>query len=264
MDIEKYIIGTLKEAERREMEAAMAADPTLRAEVETRQRLQMGLEELYLQNKVQQVGQARHNWLRRRWWLRLGGVILLMAVLSVAVFFIWKKPSAVTPDSKTTTPELQQQSPEENKDGQPVTPKKTTPAKPKRNLPIAEGPSTPNELNDQPLVRGVYEDLDSLTINLIDQLLKETAQNKPTSTITDWQKVLQLLREGKPTDASALIFKMEANGGDDAVEARWLLGISLLAQGKTDEAETVFAKIARTDGHPRQELAKQALLKLQE
>jgi anti-sigma factor RsiW len=119
MDIEKYITGNLTEAERREMEAAMAADPALRVEVETRRHLQMGLQELYLQNKVQQVAQARRNWLRRQWWLRIGGVILLMALLSVAVFFIWKKPSGVESDSKTTTPELQQQSPEENKDDQP-------------------------------------------------------------------------------------------------------------------------------------------------
>lgn len=264
MDIEKYITGTLTEAERLEMEAAMAADPALRAEVEMRRRLQVGLQELYLQNKVKQVDQARHNWLRQQWWLRLGGVSLLIILLSGAIFFIWKKPSAIIPDTKTMTPKLQQQSPQETKDNQPAAPQKTAPVKPKRNIPIAEGPRTPNKLNDQPLVRGVYEDLDSVTIRLIDQLLKETAQNKPTSTITDWQKVMQLLREGNPMEASALIFKMEANGGDEAFEARWLLGISLLAQGKIDEAEAVFEKIARTDGHPRQALAKQALLKLQE
>lgn len=263
MDVEKYISGNATEAERRDLEAAMAADPALRAEVEMRQRLQIGFHELHLQNKVQQVAQARQAWLQRQWWRRIGGTIVLMLLLGIAVLLVLKKP-VNSIDTKLPEPQRKEQFPEEKVQQAPPSSQKAVPVKPKSKIPIAEGPRIQNELSDQPLVRGVYEDLDTLTVNLIERLLNESAKNQSFENIAGWKKVIQLLREGKPIDANVLIFKMESNGGDEAIEARWLLGISLLAQGKTDEAKTVFEKIAHTNGHIRQELAKQALTTLQE
>ena len=69
-----------------------------------------------------------------------------------------------------------------------------------------------------------------------------------------------MLREGKPKEAKIFIFQLEKRGGTSAQEAAWLLGLTLLAEGKTDKAKAIFEDISRSEAHPRRAAAKKALV----
>lgn len=296
MDIEKYIDGTLTEIERREMEAAMATDPALRAEVETRRRLQMGLQELYLQNKVQQVAHARHNWLRQQWWLRVGGMIFLVILLSIVVFFIWEKPTTAVPERKPATPELQNESLPKTQPNQ--LEEKKIPARPKKNKstqPIAEGTpieDLPSPLYPSPNVRGENSEnkawktlidkiwhttypLDSLTISepfeAINQLLtardfnqayvrlQRLERNVPDNDTLRFIKGYCLLEMGEGAEALTYFEKLEERQPTWTPQLQWYRGLSLLLIGNKEKALSQFREIAAQPQHKYRLQSEQAI-----
>lgn len=214
-----------------------------------------GLAGLRLEAKIEAVATARRTWLRRRFWQR--AIALSIGLLVLGALAFWKLGQK--PSGKPTEPAPQeQQIPRQIPDNQPNE-SSPRPAPTQSQTPIAERPQTPRERAERPLVRGVFTQLDSATSRLLIGLLDLTEKNPPTVAGLDWEKSVQLLREGRPTEATTLIFNFEKQGETAAAEARWLLALSLLEQGKVDEAETVFEKIARTPKHGRQRAAQKAL-----
>jgi hypothetical protein len=253
-ELDKYLNGKMEHEERRRFEQKIAADPDLQTELQVRE----GLHQLRLQHKVAQVAQARLDWQRGRLWRQWLGIVAAVLLVSVAAFvFFGKKEDAApttSPVEKPTTPHDTPSQPAENQGTAPISPKaeedkKTAP-------PIAERPTKKDE---QPLLRSAYEDLDPFTFQLLDSLLTQTRRLPQKD--KSWQKAVQQLAEGHPNEAKAAIFQLEKT---DAQEARWLLGLALLAEGKSEEAEAVFEKIADWQGHSRQERAKYALAQLRE
>ncbi len=235
------------------------------------EKIEAGLEGLRLEKKVAEAAAFRQK-LARRWFLKktvaLAIGLLILGAFAVLFFAKIMNPSPPVPDfDEIPVPKIEEKiepQPSQNLENQSPAP---VPEKPvgKKNVPIAERPLSKKEQFEKPLVRGVFENLDSATVFLISELLTETEKNGGDfQSNFDWKKAIQNLRDGQPNTAKPLIFNMEKQGAAFSEEAKWLLGISLLAEGKMDEARAIFEKIVRTAGHPRQAAAKMAVEKLQE
>lgn len=214
-----------------------------------------GLAVLRLEAKIAEVAAARRAWLRRRFWRRAIALGIGLLVLGALAFWILSKKPPTEPTKPTPPePQIQRQIPDNQPDELLPRPAPTRP-----QTPIAERPQTPRERAERPLVRGVFAQLDSATSHLLIDLLDLTEKNPPVAAGLEWKKSVQLLREGRPTEATNAIFNFEKQGETAAAEARWLLALALLEQGKVDEAEAIFEKIAQTPKHERQRAAQKAL-----
>ncbi len=223
------------------------------------EQVRLGLSGLRLEHKVAQVAAERKTLLRRTFWSRIAGVAALVVLAGAAFLFFWNKEKPAQPPSDPqqqmeSTPPLQQQE----------TAPQQTPDQPKKQS-IAERPHTPREQAEQPLVRSVQPDLDTMTTRLIQVLLRITVNNdmlyreEHFDKRFGWGKIVQLLRDNKPAEAKAEIF----DAYPDHAEGDWLLGIALLEEGKADEALTLFEKMANNPKHHRQKEARLAVEALQ-
>jgi TolA-binding protein len=253
-DFDRYLSGEMTDGERQRFEQALASDPALQTELRVRE----GLHQLRLQKKVEQVAQTRLDWQRGRRWRQWLGIAAAVLLVSGVAFVFWYKNEATTPTGSPvetpTTPSVEPAQPTENQDTTPILPKAEK--EERTSPPIAERPTNAGE---QPLLRSAYEDLDPFTLKLLDSLLTQTRRLPQKD--KNWQKAVQQLATGQPNEAKTAIFQLEKT---DADEARWLLGLALLAAGKSEEAEAVFAQIARMAGHPRQAVATAALAIIKE
>ena len=219
-----------------------------------------GLAGIRLEYKVEEVAAKRRTWLRRRFWGRMGlGAILVLIAGLMVLDFLKRENSAQQP---TPTQQIEPISPPQQ---QPV-PEQTF--EPARKEPIAKRPLNPREQAEQPLLRGVQSDVDSTTNRLIDILLRVTEHNDTSKKLAPyestglWGDALQLLKAKKPAEAKTIIFKLDERGGRMSMDAQWLLGIALLEEGKLEEAQAIFEKIAKDPKHHRRkdaQLAAEAL-----
>jgi len=219
------------------------------------EQVRLGLSGLRLERKVAQVAAERKALLRRRFWSRIAVIATLVLLIGAAFLFFWNKENPAQPPSDPqqqmeSTPPLQQQE----------TAPQQTPEQPKKQS-IAERPRTPREQAEQPLVRSVQPDLDTMTTRLIGTLLRITVNNETAYREENsdkrygWGKIVQLLRDNKPTEAKVEIFDVYP----DHPEGDWLLGIALLEEGKLDEALALFEKMAKNPKHHRQKEARLAI-----
>jgi len=223
------------------------------------EQVRLGLSGLRLERKVAQVAAERKALLRRTFWSRIIGIATLVFMVGAAFLFFWNKEKPAQPPSDPQrqieqTPPLQQ----------PETPPQQAPDQPKKQS-IAERPRTSREQAEQPLVRSVQPDLDTMTTRLIQILLRITVNNdilyreEHFDKRFGWGKIVQLLRDNKPIEAKVEIF----DAYPDHPEGDWLLGIALLEEGKADEALALFEKIAKNPKHHRQKEARLAVEALQ-
>lgn len=231
------------------------ADEQERAAAE---QVRKGLAGLELEHKIAEAAQARQQWLRRRIWRNMVlGAGLLVVAGAAYLFFVRRN---VAPPSSPDVPGIQQvQTPPDAPQVAQQVPDETNP--------VAQRPANPREQTGASNLRAVQSSLDSATNRLIDVLLKTTQDNAPskkgaTNESTElWSDAVKFLRQNKPLEAKALLFKLEARGDDQ--NARWLLGIALLEEGKPEEALAIFEKISRDSQHPRRKDAQLAVEALQ-
>jgi hypothetical protein len=225
---------------------------------EAAQKVMEGLSGLRLERKVKEVALERQALLRRRFW---GGVVLalLLAVIgSVAVLYFWRKSNQTKPQ-------------EYPKQIEQIIPQQVTPIQEKSNeiQPIAKRTITPQEQAAQPLLRSIQPDLDSATNHLIGILLEISEHNEASQKLETraskacWADAIRLLKKNMPIKAKSYIFKLSDNSEASKMMAQWLLAISMLEEGKLEDAESIFSKIAQTPQHPfyrDAQSAKEALL----
>ncbi len=253
-DLDKYLSGEMNDAERQRFEAKLATDEDLN----TLQDLRLGLKHLHLKKKTGEVAILRQQWRKKQIqknWLRWG---FLIGISLLGVFIGYKKYFSSTAPAEKTVPERQ---------GEEVVPglkesgttKKEPESKTKRKYtgPIADGGVVDHfDVETGSTMRGVYEDLDSLSLQVLDTLIIYTTQLPPPSKRENWNKALEQLIGGKPQLAKSYIFELEKT---DAQEARWLLAVALLAEGRNDESLEILQTIAQKPEHPRSSVAARAL-----
>lgn len=204
-----------------------------------------GLEGLRLEAKMRAVASERRMWIRRKiWWWATVGAILTILSGSVFLLFLKKETPSNLPNLEKTPPPVVQQ---------PI-------STPPQQAPIAKRNPTPDEKANRPQLRSVQPDLDSTTIQLVEFLLNITERNEsaliiyPNNERVNHKKAIDLLRKYQPAAAKKEIFQIEISG-----EASWLLGIALLEEGKIEDAQAIFERIARDPGNPRSKHAIKAL-----
>jgi TolA-binding protein len=229
----------------------------------TLDKIQEGLKGLQLEKKVAEAATVRRLLQRRRTIQRLLTLAIALLISGVLLFYFNRKkedntPTEIIPQKQEIAPQvIENQSPT-------VSPTPTQiPLKTNKPEPIAERPKTPLEQQQTPLVRGVIEDLDANTQQILINLLSETEKSNGFKAGSNWSKAIDLLKKGKPLEANPFIFSLETEDNLGKMDAKWLLGVSLLSQGKTDDALVIFEKIAQNEGHYRQELAKKVLKDLE-
>lgn len=213
-----------------------------------------GLAGMRLEQKVAEVATERRALIRRRFWMRIVWIATLVIIAGVAVLFFWRTGSS--------TPSI-----EVPKQIEQTIPQQVPPVQERSNelQPIAKRPNTPQEQAERPLMRSVQPDLDSTTNRLIDLLLNRSEQDDtskklaPQESTVLWADAIRLLKKNKPAEAKSIIFKLEEVGGLSSKDAQWLLGIALLEEGKLDEAQAIFEKIAKELKHPRRKDAQMAV-----
>lgn len=224
--------------------------------------LNEGLNQLRLEKKVKSAATARDQWFLRRTRLRFALVFMGIALSCIVLFFFFKHPSKQSfQPIQNRTDSLQPAPPKPDKE--PLAPPTTPPKKEETTRPPIAAIQTPDTKNplDQPLLRGAYETLDAETFQLLDTLIVLTLASPPHEGAGPWKKAIAQIQKGRPEEAKAIVFEMENN---HAVDARWLLGLTLLAEGKTEEALHIFQGIRQKAADPRQVLAQMAVVKLQE
>jgi TolA-binding protein len=228
-------------------------------ERKTLDKIQQGLTGLQLEKKVAEAAELRRALQRQRIIRRFLTLAIALLISGVLLFYFNRKnePKA-TPESIPQKQELPPQVIENQTPTVAPTPNQT-PTKTNKPEPIAQRPLTPNEQAQQPLIRSAQNDLDENTQKLLQDLLSETEKLKGWEAGSNWSKAIGLLKKGKPLEANQFIFSLETEDDLGKIEAKWLLGLSLLEQGKVDDAMAIFEKISKKEGHIRQELAKRAL-----
>lgn len=253
-DIQQYLDGTMSDAARRQFEALLVEDERLRTELE----LHTGMRQLRLEQRVGKVSIARQqdqkNRVRRTFIIG----IIIVALIGFALFMAYN--SAENSRSTPATPNTQQPVPPAMEHRSPAPSTQSTDQSLQRNRPMAQNQSPTANNMERPQLRGVYADLDPATRQILDTLLLLTqAQTSTVSKTPLWQKAVQNLASGQVEAAKSAVMTLEKS---DAAEATWLLALTLLAQGKVEDAAVIFQKISRISGHPKQVLARQALAKL--
>jgi TolA-binding protein len=225
----------------------------------TLDKIQEGLTGLQLEKKVAEAAAMRRLLQRRRTIQRLLTLAIALLISGVLLFYFNSKKETKT--SPEIIPQKQEKTPQaiENQSPTVSPPPTQIPLNTNKPEPIAERPKTPIEQQQTPLVRGVIGNLDANTQQILIDLLTETEKSNGFKADPNWSKAIDLLKKGKPLEANLFIFSLETEDDLGKMEAKWLLGISLLSQGKIDDAVAIFEKIAQNEVHIRQELAKKVL-----
>jgi TolA-binding protein len=234
------------------------------ADRKTLDKIQEGLTGLQLEKKVADAAALRRILQRRRTIQRLLTLAIALLISGVlAFYFIPKNETNVTPEiilhkQEITPPKVENQVPNIQKT--PI----DSPSKPiTKPEPIAQRPRTTLEAAQEPIIRSAKSDLDENTQQILQSVLSETEKLKGWESGSNWSKAIDLLKKGKPLEANPYIFSLETEDDLGKMEAKWLLGVSLLSQGKIEDAVAIFEKISKKDGHIRQELAKKVLKDLE-
>jgi hypothetical protein len=233
------------------------------ADRKTLDKIQEGLTGLQLEKKVADAAALRRILQRQRTIQRLLTLAIALLISGVLLFyFVRKNEPKATPE---TIPQKQETTPSviENQSPTIPIPPTETPIKNTKPEPIAQRPLTKTEQIEQPQVRTAKSDLDANTQQLLQDVLSETEKLKGWEPGSDWSKAINLLKKGKPLEANEYIFNLEKEDDLGKMEAKWLLGVSLLSQGKIDDAVEIIEKIAQKEGHIRQKLAKKVLKDLE-
>ena len=258
-DIQQYLDGTMSDAVRRKFEILLATDEHLRAELD----VHIGMRQLRLEQCVANVSIARQlgQKIRVRRAIIIGG--LIVGLIGLALFIAYNNSAFNTLDTPVHPDDAQQPvlpTPTDNYNKIPPA-DQSTDKKLQQSRPMAQNQS-PSADKQRPQLRGVYADLDPTTQQILDSLLLLTqAQTLAASKTALWQKAVQKLVSGQVAAAKGAVLTLEKS---DPAEATWLLALTLLAQGKVDAAATIFQKISRISGHPKQQLAQQALEQLKQ
>jgi TolA-binding protein len=230
----------------------------------TLDKIQEGLTGLRLEKKVADAAEVRRLLQHRRRIQRLITLAIALLISGVlAFYFVPKKETNTTPEiipqkQEITPPNVENQVPNIQKIPT------ETPSKPiTKPEPIAQRPRTKLEETQEPLIRSAKSNLDENTQQILQSALSETEKLKGFETGSNWSKAIDLLKKGKPLEANPYIFNLETEDDLGKMEAKWLLGISLLSQGKMEDAVAIFEKISKKEGHIRQELAKKVLKELE-
>jgi hypothetical protein len=116
------------------------------------------------------------------------------------------------------------------------------------------------KFTERHLMRGVYSDLDADTRDVLDILLVRTQKIVyEASDQVAWRSVIEDLASGKLENVRVAAFQLEKQY---PAQTEWVLALSLLAQGKIDDAQAAFKKISQNASHPQRENALWALEKL--
>lgn len=222
-------------------------------EQEAAKQVLAGLARIRLENKVAAVAVERQAWLRRRFWVRMVFTAILAIITGLACWFFRKKEMPEGPIQAPNpllnpiqqTPVLQPDTIEATQKG-----------------PIAQRPIAPAEQREAPLLRSAKPDLDPLTNQLIDTLLRITLKDgrshplKNSGQQNGLGKIVELLRQNRYQEAKTKILGSCDLPGDR--ECNWLLAIALLEEGKPEDALPIFERIAQDPDHPRRKAAKLA------
>jgi TolA-binding protein len=234
------------------------------ADRKTLGKIQEGLTGLRLEKKVAEAAELRRVLQRRRRIQRLITLAIALLISGVlAFYFIPKNETNATPEN---IPQKQETTPPKVENQVPTLPKTPieTPSKPiTKPEPIAQRPRTKSEEIQQPLIRSAQSELDKNTQQILQSALSETEKLNGFESGSNWSKAIDLLKKGKPLEANPYIFSLETEDEKGKMEAKWLLGVSLLSKGKIEDAVAIFEKISKKEDHIRQELAKKVLKNLE-
>jgi hypothetical protein len=209
-------------------------------------RVQAGLQELRMRAVLAEAARIRKSRQRQR--RVLIRTICVVALAGIVVWWLYKNspskavqplaPSEATPDSIPL-----------------YMPQTSVPAK----QPIASAPTS----GAFPQVRSLYLTLDTLSRRVLLEALGATRAQPPVWADADWNTALQLLESGKTAQARLQLTAWSRSGPPREEEARWLLTLCWLGEGKSDEAEAGLKIIAGTSAHFRKPLASKLLASLE-
>jgi hypothetical protein len=257
-DLDKYLKGKMGEEERQRFEEKLAGDPTLQTELE----LQEGLRQLKWKQKVAQVSVARKQLAKQQFkklaWYGLALILGVGIILMAYKRFTAEK----SVQGKSTTKYPIEKNAPVLEDTQTKQKAPTSKSKPKYLGPIADGGVVDHfDVETGSTMRGVYEELDSLSLQVLDSLIIHTEEVPPLTKNENWNKALQQLIRGKPLLAKSSVFEFEKT---DAQEAKWLLALTLLAEGRNEDAIEILRTIAMKPENLRAQVAIYAIDKLKD
>lgn len=255
-DLDKYLKGKMGEEERQRFEQKLAVDPYLQTELE----LQEGLRQVKWKQKVAQVSIARKQWEKQRFKKIVSyGLALILGL--VIIFIAYKRfTSEKSAQGKTAPGAPTEKNAPVLEDAQTKQKEPPSKSKPKYQGPIADGGLVDHfDVEAGSTMRGVYEDLDSLSLQVLDSLIIHTEEAPPLTKNESWNNALQQLIRGKPLLAKSFVFEFEKT---DAQEAKWLLALTLLAEGRNEGAIEILHTIAVKPETLRAQAAAYAIDKL--
>lgn len=249
-DVQQYLTGKMNEADRQRFEKRVESEPQLRAELD----VHIGLNQLKTEKKVKEaITMSQQKQTLRR--VIIGIALLLVA--GAAAYFLMQKPKSSSADE---SPEMEKQeggNPERGpRDG----------AEGGKSMELeASGSGAPMaerkvKFTEKHLMRGVYTDLDADTREVLDILLvrtQKTVYDAPDQVA--WRRVIQDFASGQLETVRATALQLEKQ---HPTQTEWVLALTLLAQGKVDDAQAAFKKISQNASHPQRENALWALEKL--
>jgi hypothetical protein len=291
-EIETYLNGEMSDSERTAFEAAIAADPNLRAEVEAMRPLVRDLARIRLN---QQVGKATNNRLRRKR-ARRAAFVLSLGLGFLGGFMWWKyyENRAKLEQIETPKPTFQQEKLlEPTKLAPEIEPQKLEFApkilKEKINREIAANSVLPNEKRNYRSFAEEYF-VESENTKLADTFLLKfspfsylnmagfndfwmrgefdkyiaaieaaEAEKGPGGDGLILVKAASLLKLHRPSEAMSDLFKIKNKNLTFNQEAEYLLVISFLMQEKLDAARNLLEKISGNAIHLRAGLATEML-----
>lgn len=287
-DIERWFKQEMTPEERSAFAQKMSSSPELQKHVDEYQQFVQDLHEIGLRQKVKFAAKANRRLLFLRRLVAILSVLLLLGFLAIAIskWFVVKNAAP-----GNTPPILDKGQENQGKEEQttPIAPQSPAPQK-QPTMPIAQGPLP----RDQPLFRsleGADGSVDSTMLTVFQaafepytiavehkgrfsraiRLLEQKKWAETRAILTPWAQndtakyllAVLALRAHQPEQAMPYLTALYRDDCPFKAESEWLMGLTMVLQGKEEQAKQLLKHIEGTKGHGHQDAAKSLLGNIQ-